>query len=119
MRNRNGILLQDRIQLTHPNDSEHVQRNSDPLLIASPLPNESEAVERNSTNSPKQESKLEKNESVLELTTMRDRNEIPLQNQIQLIDLKEPELVHRNSEPLLFSLPISRELESAQRNSYP
>ena len=74
---------------------------------------------RHSTNSPKPERKLEFNESVPEPNTMRNRNEIPLQNQIQLTDLKESELVHRNSESLLFSLLISRELESAHRNSYP
>ena len=115
LRSFNVIPLNDinSNQVPLPRESDH------PLLIASPPSHESEALERYSTNSPKPERKLENNESVPEPNTVRNSNEIPLQNQIQLTDLKESELVHRNSEPLLFLLPISRELESIQRNSYP
>ena len=119
--NRSTVQTPNVIPLNDVNQNRvPFPRESDlPLLIASPLPNESEDLERNLTNSPKPERKLENNESVPEPNTMRNRNEIPLQNQIQLTDQKESELVHRNSEPLIFLLPVSRELESAQRYSYP
>ena len=96
-------------QLLFPRQSDH------PLLIANPLPNESEALERNSTNSPKPERKLEKNESVPEPNTMRNRNETPLQDQIELTHQNDSELVQKNLDPSLIASPPLAKKESVPK----